>query len=295
MSLGGFISQCILNIDADPGQAHMKITLLILLLLGTIVSSAQSGLSQDEQRLLRLGNESLAVGHRLVDVRPAAELHAEQHVHRVVAALLRQVHQKMVEHQDISHQFSGEPPLGERIGATGLRFNAAAENVAYAPTVDDIHKGLMNSPPHRANILSPQYNSVGFGIALSQGEIYVTQNFANVVPSYTEAGFRDAIIANFNKARRAHHLREVEAHPDPLLNKAACTANVNPNHLIHDLPGVTALVVFTSSVPDNLPSNMQTAAGDASYRRMNIGVCFKPGPSNGFGSFYVVAAFYPAT
>ena len=185
--------------------------------------------------------------------------------------------------------------MGERAGATGLRFNSVAENVGMAPAIDDIHKGFMNSPPHRANILSPKYNSVGFGITLSQGELYVTQNFANVLPTYSVGEFRAALISAFNQARRAQHVPEIDARPDERLDKAACTGNVNPNYLIHDLPGATNLVIFTASVPEKLPSHMQEAAGDRSLRRMNIGVCFKPGASHGFGSFYVVAAFYPLT
>jgi uncharacterized protein YkwD len=262
----------------------MRIALFVILLLCTISPSAQSSLSQDELRLLTLLNQER-------EKAGLPKLQWDTHLAQSASTHTR----KMVEHQDLSHQFSGEPPLGQRIGATGLRFNAAAENVAIAPTIDEIHKGLMNSPPHRANILSPKYNSVGFGMALSQGELYITQNFANVVPNYSEAGFRDAVIAAVNNERRAHHLPKIEAQPDSRLDRAACTANVDPNDLIHDLPGATALVVFTASDPEKLPASMKKAADDPSYQRMNIGACFKPGPSHGFGSFYVVTAFYPAT
>jgi uncharacterized protein YkwD len=263
----------------------MKITLFILLsLLGTITTFAQSNLSQDELRLLTLLNKE----------REKAGLSKLQwDTHLAESARLHT--QKMVEHQDLSHQFSGEPSLGERVGATDLRFNSVAENVALAPTIDEIHQGLMNSPPHRANILNPKYNSVGFGIALSHDGLYVTQNFANVLPTYSAQEFRDAVISAFNQARRANHVPEIDARPDERLDKAACTGNVNPNQLIHDLPGVTDLVVFTASVPQKLPTHMQNAAGDRTFHRMNIGVCFKPGPAHGFGSFYVVAAFYPVT
>src|SRR5579859_287137 len=42
----------------------------------------------------------------------------------------------LAEHQDLSHQFPGEPLLQERVGYTRLRFNSVAENVAAAPDVD---------------------------------------------------------------------------------------------------------------------------------------------------------------
>jgi uncharacterized protein YkwD len=263
----------------------MKIPVFVILLVfGTIAGFSQTGLSQDELRLLTLVNQER-------EKAGLSKLQWDSHL----AESARLHTQKMVEHQNLSHQLSGEPPLGERAGATGLRFNAVAENVALAPTIDEIHKGLMNSPPHRANILSPKYNSIGFGITLSQGELYVTQNFANVLPTYSVEEFRDAVISAFNQARRAQHVPEIDAQPDPRLDKAACAANVNPNQLIHGLPGVTDLVVFTSSVPERLPSHMQEAAADRTLRRMNIGVCFRPDPTHGFGSFSVVAAFYPGT
>src|ERR1700694_2095771 len=191
-------------------KTNMRIALFAILLLGTISPFAQSGLSQDELRLLTLLNQER-------EKAGLPKLQWDTHLAQSASAHTR----KMVEHQELSHQLGGELPLGERIAATGLRFNAAAENVAFAPTIDEIHKGLMNSPPHRANILGRQYNSVGFGIAMDEGALYVTQNFANVVPNYSEAGFRDAILAAINKARRGHHLPEIEARPDPLLNKAA--------------------------------------------------------------------------
>ena len=71
----------------------------------------------------RVGDELLAVGDRLVDVGAAAELHAEDHVHRVVAALLGQVHDLGVEGDDVRVQGrqAGEDrpahrPVDDRVG-----------------------------------------------------------------------------------------------------------------------------------------------------------------------------------
>lgn len=38
---------------------------------------------------------------------------------------------------------------------------------------------------------------------------------------------------------------------------------------------------------------MQEAAADGSFRRMSIGVCFKPDQKSGFSTYWVAAAFYP--
>lgn len=70
--------------------------------------------------------------------------------------------------------------LGDRMRKADLRFQTAGENLAYAQTLPMAHRGLMNSPGHRANILKPQFARVGIGVldAGSRG-LMVTQNFRN--------------------------------------------------------------------------------------------------------------------
>lgn len=68
----------------------------------------------------------------------------------------------------------------DRMRLGGIRFTAAGENLALAPTVVLAHQGLMDSPGHRANILNPQYGRVGIGAARADGRGRVfTQTFTN--------------------------------------------------------------------------------------------------------------------
>lgn len=46
----------------------------------------------------------------------------------------------------------------------GVNFNYAGENLAGNQSVENAHTSLMNSPGHRANILNPNYTSIGIGI-----------------------------------------------------------------------------------------------------------------------------------
>lgn len=71
----------------------------------------------------------------------------------------------------------GRSPF-DRIDAAGIRYLTAGENLALAPTLPIAHRGLMNSPGHRANILRPEFGRVGIGIldAGTRG-LMVTQNF----------------------------------------------------------------------------------------------------------------------
>ena len=56
----------------------------------------------------------------------------------------------------------GESPF-DRMKKKGITFLAAGENLALAPNVVLAHQGLMNSPGHRANILSPDFGTLGIG------------------------------------------------------------------------------------------------------------------------------------
>lgn len=54
------------------------------------------------------------------------------------------------------------------------------ENLAFAPNLELAHQGLMNSPGHRANILSSDYYKIGIGIAQSEDYgLMITQVFSN--------------------------------------------------------------------------------------------------------------------
>jgi uncharacterized YkwD family protein/spore coat assembly protein SafA len=61
----------------------------------------------------------------------------------------------------------------------GLKFSSAGENIAYGQkTAQEVMNAWMNSPGHRANILSATYTQIGVGAAKkSNGTLYWTQMF----------------------------------------------------------------------------------------------------------------------
>lgn len=63
----------------------------------------------------------------------------------------------------------------------GLRFSAAGENIAYGQkTAAEVMNAWMNSPGHKANILSQAYTTIGVGVAkAANGTLYWTQQFMN--------------------------------------------------------------------------------------------------------------------
>ena len=68
----------------------------------------------------------------------------------------------------------------DRMEDADILFEHAGENLALAPSVELAMQGLMNSPGHRANILSEEYGKVGIGVI--DGGIYgkmFTQEFTD--------------------------------------------------------------------------------------------------------------------
>jgi uncharacterized protein YkwD/uncharacterized membrane protein required for colicin V production len=68
----------------------------------------------------------------------------------------------------------------DRIKAVGIEVAETGENIALAPTVYIAHDGLMKSPTHRENVLSPGFSRVGIAAIDSRvfGTIFV-QDFAS--------------------------------------------------------------------------------------------------------------------
>lgn len=80
--------------------------------------------------------------------------------------------------------FSHYTPEGyspfDRLVAAGITYQAAGENLAFAPNTALAMQGLMDSPGHRKNILSPDFGRVGIGVvdAGVYGQMFV-QEFAD--------------------------------------------------------------------------------------------------------------------
>jgi hypothetical protein len=203
------------------------------------------------------------------------------------AAAAARAHARLLaENANLSHQFRGELSLPERLGATGIRFTVAAENVARTEWIEDVHPALMGSSGHRANMLSPRYNAVGIGVVEDKGSIFVTQDFIFLVPEYTEALFASAFAESFNLARKG---RQADIHQDALLHELACATDGDAAKLAGRVAAARSIVVFTSSDPHSLPEQMLSRAAD--FHHMNFGVCFRPDQQHGYANFWVVATF----
>jgi uncharacterized protein YkwD len=94
----------------------------------------------------------------------------------------------MAKANTLSHQLKGEAALGSRVSATGYRWSAVGENVAYngrrsQDGVLAVQKAMYNEKPpndgHRKNILSKTYVDVGIDVISDSvhGKVWLVTDF----------------------------------------------------------------------------------------------------------------------
>lgn len=97
-----------------------------------------------------------------------------------IAAVARAHSQDMVARNFFDHvNPDGLTPFQRLLNAR-IFYTTAGENIAGAPTADIIVTNWMNSPGHRANILSPAFGKIGIGVAPDPHYgLMTTQDFTN--------------------------------------------------------------------------------------------------------------------
>ena len=85
--------------------------------------------------------------------------------------------QEMAEKGYFDHVSPDYGTVFDMLEAEGIPFKWAGENIARAADATVAHDALMQSPDHRANILSAGYTHVGIGVARDGRRLYVVQLF----------------------------------------------------------------------------------------------------------------------
>lgn len=97
-----------------------------------------------------------------------------------LAVVAREHSEDMFRRQYFAHTNPDGWTAGERLSNANVEYLLSGENLAYAPNVELAHRGLMNSPGHRDNILRREFSRIGIGV--QDGGLYgkmYTQNFAD--------------------------------------------------------------------------------------------------------------------
>ena len=241
----------------------------IVLTFFSLLSIAQSPAGVDseaEQEILRLLNlERARAGLTSVRSDPALQSAARHH-----SRVMADAHQ-------LSHEFGAEPRFDKRLALAGASFDVSGENVSFNQTAEGAHQGLMNSPPHRKNILDPKFNAVGIGVVRSGNNIWVTEDFAREFEPRTPLEARNQVIAAFQQARRNAHLATVRVSEEPRLQTLTCQmAKQGQLDTRTPLGWFTARSATSYTEPDlsHLPSSALKLATNPTVNHISIGVCF---------------------
>jgi hypothetical protein len=259
----------------------------LLLLLIAIAASAfpqiAGDLSEAKELLTLINQERARQGATAVVLNDRLTAAAQKHS------------QLMAESDTLSHQFDGEPPLTVRLREQNVRSDHDAENIAVGENLADIHLHLMQSPPHRANILNPQFDSVGIGIARDGDLIYVTEDFAHALPVYSameaDAAAQQA-IAQYTRSQR-FPVPARNAHVD--LSKFACDM-ARDDKLDVDkaqaVSGARSGMAWTAPDLTQLPAGVKKNLSQPMLSGYALGVCFAPSATYPSGVYWLVMVIY---
>ena len=201
----------------------------------------------------------------------------------------------MVQEQKLSHQFGDEPPLQVRVANEDLRSDRQAENVALEMDVAGAHAELMNSPPHRANILSPNYNAVGVGVMLVGDKLYVTEDFAHREPDYSDAEADAALQKAIADYASSHRLPAAMRKAEPALHDMAChmaVIDALDTRTPRSIPGVHRVMAWTATDVEQLPAGVKTLLGQPLPNGYSLGVCFATSATHPGGLYWIVMVVY---
>jgi len=199
---------------------------------------------------------------------------------------------EMLEEQQLSHQFDGEPSLPQRLAiATQLLLDEAAENVALDSGPEQSHQHFLHSPPHRANLLNPVYNVVGLGVARSGNRLYIVQDFGHALPEYSETELKDRIAESVRQTRRQVSETEMQRRDLLIADQVACTmaqADKMGTADVHKLAERFTVLTYTSVHPETLPNSAIHAITSRNVHAFSVGACFARTDNYPLGVYWVV-------
>jgi hypothetical protein len=191
-----------------------------------------------------------------------------------LAEAARQHALRMAQQNTLSHQLPGEPPLTDRASRAGARFQILAENVAEGPSAQTIHQMWMHSPPHRANLLDRQLDSVGIAVAVRNGTLFAVEDFSLAAGSMSIREQEKTVEEQLQK-RGLRLLDQVEDARRSCVLDNGYAGSREPSFIVHyaapdlrELPDLLAQRIETgkyhSAVVGACPSNAKT--GLSMYR-----------------------------
>jgi|SRR5882672_5943578 len=248
--------------------ASLLTTIIVAILIFSPPSARGQGNDPAQTLFESANHERLA--HGLAPLKWSATL----------AVAARQHALRMAAQNTLSHQLRGEPGMAERASQAGARFSSLAENVAEGPSAESIHKQWMNSPPHRANLLDPQVDSVGIAVAPSHDALFAVEDFSLAVGNLSLED-QEKII---NSKLRERGLRLLSYSSDARRSCAldnGYDGNNVPSFVLH----------YATSDLHTLPELLEMRIRSGKYHSAVVGAC--PGGGKfGFSNYRIAVLLF---
>jgi hypothetical protein len=262
----------------------VKTFAIALVTFVALSAAAQQADSQAEQQIFKLLNLARArEGLTSLKLDPKLQDAARQHS------------RLMAEKNQLSHQIGDEPAFTRRMVDAGAQFSTAGENVAFNHTAEAANEALLKSPPHRANILSDRFNSVGIGVVRKGESLWVTEDFARQFEKLSEQQARDRVFAAFQQARRDAGGPPVKFVKELRLQAVVCRMAQTGDLSTRDalaIPGVHNVAAFTDGDLSKLPTSARKLAADFDISQIAVGACFSASAKYPSGMYWAVIAAY---
>ncbi len=183
----------------------------------TVIANFPVYVGQDVPRLVRLdgarqsdGRDVESVRRELLDLlnetRRTANLR-ELREHAAIREVALAHSRDMAEHDFIGHTSPRSGSAVDRVRGASLPSGLVLENIGRGYSAQEIHRGLLESPGHRANLVNPDVTHVGIGIVAQpegpRSAFIVTQV---LVRMSERVDLRDApqrLLSMINRARSA--------------------------------------------------------------------------------------------
>lgn len=246
------------------------------------VASQSPSTSEIRKGLLDLLDAERA-GRGLPAVSPIEELDALALAHS----------QDMTARGLLTHESFDGKTYVQRLTGKSLYFQAAAENVASSETFLPalIHKAFMDKPGHRGNILNPEFDRVGIGVASADGRVYyVTQDFIRSFVPKGQSAVRDDVRRFIGRILAGKGLPMLEAFPawDNLADALAQTkAEEKALPRLADALGSVHVFFVTTASLESASAQFQAAAVGP-YSGVSVGVALGRDAAHPGGA-YVIA------
>jgi hypothetical protein len=160
-----------------------------------------------------------------------------------------------------------------------VRCNTVAENVAQAPTAQQINNEWMHSSSHRANLLDPRVNAVGIAVVKQHGELYAVEDFAHEIGSLSRSQ-QEQQVASLLRARSLQ-VQTGGALVDSYCGGAPARQRPLPKLVMR----------YSTTDLSRLPEQVEQGMRMGSFHRAVVGAC-AASSENGFAAYQVVVLLY---